>query len=124
MKISIITPVYNVSKYLPECITSVLNQAYQDYEMILIDDYSTDDSRKVMQEFSDQDSRIKTIYNEKNMGVAKSRNKGIQLAVGEYIYFLDSDDFLTPDALSLMANEISINSVDVLLVDAKIRTLR
>ncbi len=117
MKVSIITPVYNVSDFIDECILSVLNQTYQNFELILIDDRSTDDSGLIIKNYSIKDARIITSYNKKNIGVAQTRNKGIKLATGDYFYFLDSDDFLTPDALSLMVKQVASNPVDILLVD-------
>ena len=112
VKFSIIIPVYNVKKYLSECINSVLSQTYDDYEIILVDDGSTDGSSKLCDEYQNQDSRIKTIHKE-NGGLSSARNCGIQLAKGVYILFLDSDDFWNDkNALSTIA-EMTNRNVDL-----------
>ncbi len=91
MKFSIIIPVYNVKLYIKRCITSVLNQTYKDYEVILVDDGSTDGSGKICDEYVKQDNRIRVIH-QKNHGVSVARNVGIQAAIVEILLFLDSDD--------------------------------
>lgn len=91
--ISIIIPVYNVEKYLPKCIDSILSQTYTDWELILIDDGSIDQSAKICDEYTYKDKRIKVTH-KKNEGVSKARNIGITLAQGEYICFVDSDDWI------------------------------
>ncbi|MEL1240115.1 glycosyltransferase family 2 protein [Flavobacterium flavipallidum] len=91
--ISVIIPVYNVSKYLRQCLDSIINQTYKDLEIILINDGSTDDSLKICQEYELLDSRI-LLVSQENRGLAASRNKGIQLATAEYLLFVDSDDWL------------------------------
>ena len=92
--ISIVVPVYNVAKYIGQTISMVQKQTYTDWELILVEDCSKDESRKVLQglENSLQDSRIHVIYKEKNEGAAKARNTGIMAATGEYLAFLDADD--------------------------------
>lgn len=97
--VSIIIPSYNASKYIKETIESVLNQTYQNWEMIIIDDDSNDTSRDIIEQYIEKDKRIKPLYNEKNIGAAQSRNKGIELSKGEYIAFLDSDDLWLPNKL-------------------------
>lgn len=96
--ISIIVPVYNVEKYLTKCIDSILSQTYTDWELILIDDGSIDQSGKICDEYICKDSRIKTTH-KKNEGVSRARNTGIALAKGEYICFIDSDDWIDPTYL-------------------------
>ena len=91
--ISIIIPVYNTALYLDECIKSVLNQTYQDFECILVDDGSTDGSLKKCQYWALKDPRIK-VFHQENQGVSAARNKGINEAKGEYIAFIDSDDWV------------------------------
>lgn len=93
MKISIIIPVYNSEKYVARCINSILAQTYSDFELILINDGSKDNSLDVLKNYEQKDKRIKVI-NQKNMGVAVTRNKGIELASGEYIALIDNDDYL------------------------------
>lgn len=92
--LSIIVPVYNGEKYLERCIKTILDQSYTNIEIILIDDDSSDTSRKICEEFSLKDPRIKFFHNEKNMGIYGTRNKGISLASGEYITFVDDDDYI------------------------------
>lgn len=92
VKFSIIVPVYNTERYLAECIESVLNQNYNSYELILVDNGSTDNSRKIMDKYK-KNPNVKVVTFEANQGISKARNAGIQEAVGEYIIFLDSDDF-------------------------------
>lgn len=91
-KISVIIPVYNVEKYLSECVNSVLVQDFQNYEMILVDDGSTDNSGKICDEYASKYSQIKVIHKE-NGGLSDARNFGIKEAQGDYLMFLDSDDF-------------------------------
>lgn len=95
-KISIIIPVYNVEKYLKRCLDSIINQTFKDLEIICINDGSTDDSQKILYEYSSKDSRIK-ILNQKNSGLSATRNKGTSFASGEYISFIDSDDWIDLD---------------------------
>lgn len=90
--VSIITPSYNSSKFIEECIESVLSQSYSEWEMIIVDDYSNDKSKDIISEFSAKDGRIKPIFLEKNVGAAEARNVAIRQAKGKYIAFLDSDD--------------------------------
>lgn len=91
--VSIIMPLYNSEEFISETINSVLNQTYNNWELIIIDDCSIDSSAKIIKDFIKNDSRIKYLKNEKNSGPAFSRNKGIDIAKGKYISFLDSDDF-------------------------------
>lgn len=93
MKVSIIVPVFNVSNYLSQCLDSIINQTYQNIEIILVDDGSSDDSGKICDEFKEKDQRIIVIHQE-NIGVSNSRNNAIKLASGDYITFIDSDDLL------------------------------
>lgn len=97
--ISIITPVFNTEKYLKDCIESVLNQSFADWELLLINDCSTDNSQKIVNEFAKLDSRIISIENEENVGSGETRNKGIKMARGRYLCFLDSDDRWKPEKL-------------------------
>lgn len=91
--ISVIVPVYNVENVLHYCIDSILNQTYKDFELILVDDGSTDKSGRICDEYADKDSRIR-VFHKENGGVSSARNVGIELASGEFICFVDSDDFL------------------------------
>lgn len=98
-KISVITPAYNASEFLSETIESVLKQTFKDWEMIIIDDCSNDNTFEIANNYSKQDSRIKVIKNETNSGVAATRNHGLDVATGEYIAFVDSDDLWLPEKL-------------------------
>lgn len=104
--ISIIIPVYNAEKYINRCIKSIVNQSYSELEIIVVNDGSTDNSLSLCETIAAQDDRIKVISQE-NAGVSKARNTGIRLAKGEYVMFLDSDDYMLPDMCKTM--------VDVLL---------
>jgi glycosyltransferase involved in cell wall biosynthesis len=96
--ISIIIPVFNASKYLEDCLNSALNQTFVNFEVICVNDGSTDDSLEILEKYARKDHRIK-IINQKNSGVISSRNNAIKLAQGKYIYPLDSDDKITPNCL-------------------------
>lgn len=96
MDFSIIIPIYNCEKYLSRCIDSVLNQNYNNFELILVDDGSTDNSGLICDEYSKKNSQIKTLH-KTNEGVSKARNVGIENSKGKYIIFLDSDDYLSKD---------------------------
>ncbi|MBR3628728.1 MAG: glycosyltransferase [Elusimicrobia bacterium] len=102
-KISVIIPVYNVEKYLKECVDSVINQTYKNLEIILVDDGSTDDSGKMCDKYALEDKRIQVIHKE-NGGLSDARNKGIQKATGEYISFIDSDDTVELDIFEYLYN--------------------
>ena len=93
-KISVIMPVYNAERYIKIAVDSILNQTFKDFELIVIDDKGTDDSIKIVEEISDP--RIRILHNEKNCGIAFSRNRGITEAKGEYLALMDDDDY-APD---------------------------
>lgn len=98
VKVSVIVPVYNVEKYLKDCLNSVINQTLEDIEIICVNDGSTDNSLAILEDYAKKDSRIK-IINQKNKGLSGARNTGMKYVQGEYILFLDSDDWLNEDAL-------------------------
>jgi glycosyltransferase involved in cell wall biosynthesis len=93
MRLSIIVPVYNSEEYLRQCIDSILNQKFEDYELLLINDGSTDDSGNICNEYTERDKRVK-VYNQENSGVSAARNIGLEHSTGEWITFVDSDDYL------------------------------
>lgn len=97
--VSIVMPAYNCEKYVVEAINSILAQTYRNWELLVLDDGSKDDTLRIIEEFSQKDSRIKALPNGKNMGVSATRNRGIELASGEWIAFLDSDDMWKPEKL-------------------------
>ena len=97
-QVSIILPVYNVEKYLPQCLDSIVNQTLKDFECICVNDGSTDNSLSILQEYANKDSRIKIISQE-NKGVSAARNKALKQCIGKYITFVDSDDFISENCL-------------------------
>lgn len=103
--ISVIVPIYNVEKYVKECIESVLNQSFADYEMILVDDGSPDNCGRICDEYAENDSRVRVIH-KKNGGVSAARNTGLEAATGKYIYFLDGDDFVDNDLLQTVCDHL------------------
>ena len=111
-KISVIIPVYNVEKYLRECLDSVVNQTYKDIEIICINDGSIDNSLKILEEYSQNDNRIK-IFNQTNQGVSVARNIGTKESSGEYIMFVDSDDWIEKDCVELVYNKIKEKNSDI-----------
>lgn len=98
MKVSVLVAVYNTEHYLPVCLDSLLNQTHRDIQVICIDDASTDNSWMVLQEYAARDSRIVLLRQPVNQGQAKARNKGLEVADGDFVTMLDSDDWLSPDA--------------------------
>ena len=93
-KVSIVVPVYNAANYLPKCIGSMINQSMNEIEIVLIDDASTDETFKILSEYAIEDSRIKVFSNPKNLGCGATRNTGVEKAKGEYILFVDADDWI------------------------------
>ena len=112
MLISIVVPVYNVEKYLQRCIDSILAQTFPDFELILVDDGSTDNSGKICDEYAKKDQRIVVVHQE-NRGQSLSRNLGISLAKGDYITFIDSDDFILPHFLEYLYKECTNAGADM-----------
>lgn len=105
-KISIIIPVYNVEKYLPECFHSVRNQTYKNVEIILVDDGSTDNSGRMCDEYAKNRDNIKVIHQE-NQGLSGARNSGVRFSTGDYICFVDSDDVVTSDYAEVLLNTLA-----------------
>ena len=108
MKVSVIIPIYNTEKYLCRCIDSVLNQTFDDYEILLIDDGSTDDSASICYEYAQRHNKIKAIYSN-HLGVASARNLGLKLAKGKYIMFCDSDDYAEPNWIQTLYETLDKN---------------
>lgn len=119
MYFSIIVPVYKVEKYLHQCVDSVLNQTCSDYELILVDDGSTDECPRICDEFAEKDARVKVVHKE-NGGLSDARNCGVSITSGEYVIFLDSDDYWEDIyALAKLKAIIENVSCDVLLFRRK-----
>lgn len=114
--VSVIVPVYNVENYLKECIESIINQSLNDIEIIFIDDGSTDNSFKILQEYKEKDSRIQVLQ-QKNQGAGAARNAGLQIARGKYLSFLDSDDFFDIDMLAKAVKNIEEFESDICVFD-------
>ena len=117
-KLSIIVPIYNVEQYLRKCVDSLLAQDYEDYEIILVDDGSTDDSWQIVQEYVSrfrglEDERVRGIH-QSNAGLSAARNAGIAAAKGEYLIFVDSDDYIEPNVLGGLMAQVERENLDVL----------
>ena len=117
--VSVITPFYNREQYIEKCINSILGQTYPHWELILIDDGSTDCTAAICTKYMERDPRIKLLTNDRNSGVAYSRNKGLDAARGEYIIFVDSDDFITSCYIEMMLQIASEQSCE--MVQCKIK---
>ncbi|MEG0457025.1 MAG: glycosyltransferase family 2 protein, partial [Oscillospiraceae bacterium] len=111
-KISVIVPVYNVEKYLNRCVESIIKQTYKNLEIILIDDGSPDNCGQLCEQFKTQDNRIK-VYHKKNEGLGLTRNLGLKEATGNYITFVDSDDWIGPQHIENMYLALCNNSADL-----------
>ena len=116
VKISIVIPVHNIEKYLSQCLESIKNQTLSDFEVICINDGSTDSSLKILKDFASKDSRFK-IIDKKNEGQGVARNLGISKSEGEYILCMDSDDWLETDGLKKAYNKIKNDNADILIFD-------
>ena len=112
MLFSVIVPVYNVEKYLKDCVDSILSQTCADFELILVDDGSKDASPQICDDYAKKDSRVKVIHKE-NGGQTSARNKGLEVALGEYVVFIDSDDWVSENYLELFEKPIKEHGVDV-----------
>lgn len=111
-KVSIIVPTYNGEKYIKKCVESIMNQTYSNIEIIIVNDGSTDSTKKIIEELKRKDNRIK-LYSNKNKGVSFSRNFGIDKSTGEYIFFVDSDDHIKPNTIEIMMDIIKKYDCDV-----------
>lgn len=116
-KVSIIIPVYNTGVYLRKCIDSILAQSISDIEVIIIDDGSREDTAKICDEIAVSDSRIQLIH-KKNEGVSVARNVGLELATGQYVGFVDSDDWIEANMYDTLVKEIETNNADIAMCDA------
>jgi len=114
VKVSIIMPIYNSEKFLRNILEKLKNQTFKNLEIICINDGSTDESLKILKELKNEDSRI-IIINQENKGSGSARNKGLELASGDYIYFIDSDDMITPSTIEKLYNSAIRNNSDLVL---------
>lgn len=113
-KISIIVPMYNSEKYIKKCLESILNQTYEDFEVLLVNDGSTDKTESIVNRYNDK--RIKYIKNKKS-GIGKTRNLGIDKSKGEYLMFVDSDDYLDKSAVEKLYNKVEKDDLDIAICD-------
>ena len=116
--ISIIIPIYNVEKYMEKCLNSVVNQTYNNIEIILIDDGSKDKSREICDNYAKKDNRIKVVHKENN-GVSSARNTGIDMSKGKYITFIDSDDYIDTDYIETLYKLCTRNDADIAICGVK-----
>lgn len=113
--ISVIVPVYNVESYLNQCIDSILNQELTDFELLLIDDGSTDKSGEICDVYQRQDNRVRVFHKKNGGGASSARNMGLDNAKGEWIAFVDSDDYVTPDYLFDLYDSLKENDIDLVI---------
>ncbi len=113
MKLSIIVPVYNVEKYIGKCLDSLLNQNLSEYEIIVINDGSTDGSYTIAKKYAELNSNI-ILLTQENKGLSATRNRGVDEAKGKYIYFVDSDDFIAPNVLKILLSTLEVNRLEML----------
>lgn len=118
-KISVIVAVYNTEKYLDRCIESLLNQTYKNIELVIVEDCSTDSSRKLLKKYKGN-KNIKVFYNRENRGLSYSRNYGLKKATGDFIGYIDSDDYVEPDYYEKLMSSIKDNKSDIAICDIKL----
>lgn len=114
--ISVIIPVYKVEPYLRRCIDSVINQTYTNLEIILVDDGSPDNSPAICDDYAQKDNRVKVIHKE-NGGLSSARNAGINVAIGEFLSFIDSDDWIHPNYIETLISDLLTNNADISIVE-------
>lgn len=112
-KISVIVPIYNVEKYLPTCLNSIINQTYKNLEILLINDGSSDNSGEICENYAKMDNRIH-VFHKRNEGVSSARNLGIDLSVGDFISFVDPDDFLDLNLYEIVISNMEKYNADII----------
>ena len=120
VKVSVIVPVYNVSRYLENCVNSITDQDFTDFEIILVDDCSPDNSGEICDRLAKEDGRIRVIHKEKNGGLGEARKTGMQYACGEWTVFADSDDWLEPNTFSRLLNAVG-EETDIVIFGVNFR---
>lgn len=115
-KVSVVVPVYNSAKYLKECLDSIAGQSFLDWEAVLVDDGSSDESPSILDDYAARDARFKVIH-KVNGGVSMARNDGLDAATGDYVLFVDSDDYLAPNALEVAYTTAQNENADVVITD-------
>lgn len=121
IKFSIIIPVYNVKKYLSQCLDSVINQTYPHIEIICVNDGSTDSSLQILEEYAKKDNRIK-IINQENQGVSVARNNGIDIVTGDYVLFVDADDWIDLETCKTLSIELTNQHVNIIVFNHNVVT--
>ena len=116
---SIIIPVYNVEQYLEQCLDSVLNQTFTDFEVLCVDDCGTDNSAQILKVYAQKDKRIKIIKHEKNKRQGGARNTALKVAKGKYIFCIDSDDWAETNALEILYNEFQTKNTTSIWFNAR-----
>lgn len=114
--VSIIVPIFNVERYLNRCISSIANQTYQDIQIVLVDDGSSDRSPEICDSWAEKDPRV-TVIHQANSGVSIARNRGLDMATGEYILWVDSDDYIAPETVEIMMQTAQQNHADMVICD-------
>ena len=117
-KLSVIVPVYNVEQYIHKCVDSILSQTYADFELVLVNDGSPDNCGKICDEYASKDNRVKVIH-KKNGGVSEARNVGLDVATGEYISFIDPDDWIDKDMYEQTIGYMDDNDLDIVCFDVE-----
>lgn len=118
-KVSVVVPIYNVENFLEEALNSIINQTLKEIEIILVNDGSTDNSFKIIEEYQNKDKRIKVI-NQENQGLSGARNSGLHIAEGKYIYFMDSDDLIEERTLEICFDKAEKEELEILCFDAEV----
>lgn len=113
--VSIVVPVYNVESYIEECLQSVCSQTYENLEIICVDDVGNDRSMDVVRSFAVKDCRIKIIEHDNNKGLVEARNTGLEHVSGDYVFFLDSDDWLSIDAIEKFVRSAKVGEPDIVV---------
>ncbi len=120
MTFSVIVPVYNVEKYLSKCLDSILGQSYNDFEIIVVNDGSPDNSQQIIDEYATKYPQKIKAFTKQNGGLSDARNFGIERACGDYILFVDSDDYISSQLLEVLNNKLTQNNVDVIRYNAQV----
>ena len=115
-EVSVVVPIYNVAEYLPKCVDSILAQTYSDFEVILVNDGSKDDSPAIAESYAEKDRRVRVVH-KPNGGLSDARNEGMKYASGTYISFIDSDDFIEPDMLEKCVQALQRADADMVIFD-------